>query len=162
MVTHHREFIAISVLAAALLPFPVRAGQTARPTVSPEKLQEQLEQQQQRIAELERLLAQQGQLLEALRQEVSKTQTGPSAASGAGEVAPIRAAYSLPYLLARLNDQFMELGYHIFILSTQSTDVEATKPLLYTTVFFLLALTFLLNLAAIAIRTRLRVAAGRA
>ena len=84
---------------------------------------------------------------------------------GAGEVAPILfvgAAYFLPNLPTRLNDQFMELGYHIFILSTQSTDVEATKPLLYTTVLVLLALTFLLNLAAIAIRTRLRVVAGRA
>ena len=82
-----------------------------------------------------------------------------------GEVAPILfvgAAYFLPNLPTRLNDQFMELGYHIFILSTQSTDVEATKPLLYTTVLVLLALTFLLNLAAIAIRTRLRVVAGRA
>jgi phosphate transport system permease protein len=84
---------------------------------------------------------------------------------GAGEVAPILfvgAAYFLPHLPARLNDQFMELGYHIFILSTQSPDVEATKPMLYATVFVLLALTFLLNLTAIAIRTRLRLAAGSA
>ncbi len=84
---------------------------------------------------------------------------------GAGEVAPILfvgAAYFLPHLPTNLNDQFMELGYHIFVLSTQSPDVEATKPLLYATVFVLLALTFLLNLTAIAIRTRLRVAAGRA
>jgi phosphate transport system permease protein len=84
---------------------------------------------------------------------------------GAGEVAPILfvgAAYYLPYLPARLNDQFMELGYHIYVLSTQSPDVEATKPLLYATVFVLLALTFLLNLTAIAIRARLRVTAGAA
>lgn len=84
---------------------------------------------------------------------------------GAGEVAPILfvgAAYFLPELPTRLNDQFMELGYHIYVLSTQSPDVELTKPLLYSTVFVLLALTFLLNLTAIAIRSRLRVAAGRA
>ncbi len=82
---------------------------------------------------------------------------------GAGEVAPILfvgAAYYLPHLPARLNDQFMELGYHIYVLSTQSPDVEATKPLLYATVFVLLALTFLLNLTAIAIRSRLRILAG--
>ncbi len=82
---------------------------------------------------------------------------------GAGEVAPILfvgAAYFLPHLPARLNDQFMELGYHVYVLSTQSPDVEATKPLLYATVLVLLALTFLLNLTAIAIRTRLRVRAG--
>ena len=82
---------------------------------------------------------------------------------GAGEVAPILfvgAAYFLPHLPTKLNDQFMQLGYHVFVLSTQSPDVEATKPLLYSTVFVLLALTFLLNLVAVAIRARLRVTAG--
>ncbi len=82
---------------------------------------------------------------------------------GAGEVAPILfvgAAYFLPHLPTRLNDQFMEMGYHIYVLSTQSPDVEATKPLLYATVLVLLLLTFLLNLTAIAIRSRLRMAAG--
>lgn len=77
----------------------------------------------------------------------------------AGEVAPILfvgAAYYLPYLPTKLNDQFMELGYHIFILSTQSPDVDATQPLLYATVFVLLGLTFLLNVVAIVIRARMR------
>lgn len=80
-----------------------------------------------------------------------------------GEVAPVLfvgAAYFLPHLPNKLNDQFMELGYHVYVLSTQSPDVEATKPLLYATVFVLLALTFLLNLVAITIRSRLRVAAA--
>jgi phosphate transport system permease protein len=78
---------------------------------------------------------------------------------GAGEVAPILftgAAYYLPHLPADFTDQFMHLGYHVLILSTQSPDVEATKPLLYGTVFVLLALTFLLNLAGVVIRTRTR------
>jgi phosphate transport system permease protein len=44
----------------------------------------------------------------------------------------------------------------VLILSTQSPDVEATKPLLYGTVFVLLALTFLLNLAGVIIRSRTR------
>ena len=82
---------------------------------------------------------------------------------GAGEVAPILfvgAAYFLPELPTKLNHQFMELGYHVFVLSTQSPDVEQTKPLLYATVFVLLALTFLLNLLAVAIRTRLRLSMG--
>jgi phosphate transport system permease protein len=77
----------------------------------------------------------------------------------AGEVAPILfvgAAYYLPHLPTKLNDQFMELGYHIFILSTQSPDVDATKPLLYATVFVLLALTFVLNALAVFIRARMR------
>ena len=78
---------------------------------------------------------------------------------GAGEVAPILftgAAYFLPELPTKLNSQFMELGYHIYVLSTQSPDVEGTKPILYSTVFVLLALTFLLNLVAILIRGQMR------
>ena len=50
----------------------------------------------------------------------------------------------------------MHLGYHVYALSTQSPDIEATKPLLYSTVFVLLVLTFLLNLTAIIIRNRMR------
>ena len=78
---------------------------------------------------------------------------------GAGEVAPILftgAAYFLPYLPSSPTDQFMELGYHVFVLATQSPDVEATRPILYGTVLVLLVLTFLLNLTAIVLRTRLR------
>lgn len=78
---------------------------------------------------------------------------------GAGEVAPILftgAAYYLPYLPGNLSDQFMHLGYHVLILSTQSPDVEATQPILYGTVFVLLVLTFLLNLTGVLIRARTR------
>jgi phosphate transport system permease protein len=78
---------------------------------------------------------------------------------GAGEVAPIMftgAAYYLPYLPAALNDQFMALGYHIYVMATQSPDIEATKPILFGTVLVLLALTFLLNFVAILIRSRIR------
>jgi phosphate transport system permease protein len=82
-----------------------------------------------------------------------------SVSRGAGEVAPILftgAAYYLPYLPTSPTDQFMELGYHIYVLSTQSPDVDATKPLLYGTVLVLLLLTLALNLTAIVLRTRLR------
>ncbi|HEX8155637.1 MAG TPA: PstA family ABC transporter permease [Thermoanaerobaculia bacterium] len=78
---------------------------------------------------------------------------------GAGEVAPILftgAAYYLPFLPGRITDQFMHLGYHVLILSTQSPDVEATEPLLYGTVLVLLALTFLLNLTGVVLRSRTR------
>ncbi|MCK4461276.1 MAG: ABC transporter permease subunit, partial [candidate division Zixibacteria bacterium] len=78
---------------------------------------------------------------------------------GAGEVAPIMftgAAYYLPYLPTKLNDQFMELGYHVYVMATQSPDIEATKPLLYGTVLVLLLLTFSLNSVAILIRSRMR------
>ncbi len=78
---------------------------------------------------------------------------------GAGEVAPILftgVAYYLPQLPTNLNDQFMSLGYHVYVLATQSPDVDRTKPLLYGTVLILLALTFLLNLVAVGIRARTR------
>lgn len=78
---------------------------------------------------------------------------------GAGEVAPILftgAAYYLPHLPDSLSSQFMHLGYHTYVLATQSPDVDATRPLLYSTVLVLLLLTFSLNLVAVLIRTRSR------
>jgi phosphate transport system permease protein len=80
-------------------------------------------------------------------------------ARGAGEVAPILftgVAYFLPDLPSSALSQFMHLGYHTYVLATQSPDVEATRPLLYATVLVLLALTFALNLVALVIRTRTR------
>ncbi len=78
---------------------------------------------------------------------------------GSGEVAPVMftgAAYFLPELPGKLSDQFMELGYHVYVMTTQSPDVEATKPLLYATVLVLLSLTFLLNFSAFIIRAQIR------
>ncbi|HVP07454.1 MAG TPA: phosphate ABC transporter permease PstA [Candidatus Acidoferrum sp.] len=78
---------------------------------------------------------------------------------GAGEVAPIMftgAAYYLPYLPTKLNDQFMVLGYHTYVMATQSPDIEKTRPILYGTVLVLLVLTFALNLVAILIRSKIR------
>ena len=78
---------------------------------------------------------------------------------GAGEVAPILftgAAYYLPELPNSLNSQFMELGYHIYVLSTQSTNIDATLPVLYSTTLTLLILTFTLNFSAIFLRSRVR------
>lgn len=78
---------------------------------------------------------------------------------GAGEVAPILftgAVYSLQKLPTSLNDQFMHLGYHLYILATQSPDVEATQPLQYATTLVLLGLTLALNFSAILLRSRIR------
>ncbi|MFN4245262.1 MAG: phosphate ABC transporter permease PstA [Brevinematia bacterium] len=78
---------------------------------------------------------------------------------GSGEVAPILftgVAYFLPYLPSSLTDQFMELGYHIYVMSTQSVDVDATLPIQFATTLVLLSLTFLLNILAIILRRRLR------
>lgn len=78
---------------------------------------------------------------------------------GAGEVAPILftgAAYFLPHLPSALSDQFMHLGYHVYIMSTQSTNVDATRGIQYATTLVLLMLTFLLNFSAILLRSRVR------
>jgi phosphate transport system permease protein len=78
---------------------------------------------------------------------------------GAGEVAPILftgAAYFLPHLPSSMSDQFMELGYHVYIMSTQSTNVDATRGIQYATTLVLLLLTFTLNFSAIFLRSRIR------
>lgn len=78
---------------------------------------------------------------------------------GAGEVAPILftgAAYYLATLPASMSDQFMNLGYHIYIMSTQSSDVEKTMPIQFATTLVLLILTLSLNLVAVIFRSRIR------
>jgi phosphate transport system permease protein len=78
---------------------------------------------------------------------------------GAGEVAPILftgVAYFLPHLPQSLSDQFMQLGYHLYVMSTQSTNVEATKGIQYASAFVLLMLTFTLNFTAVLFRYRIR------
>ena len=78
---------------------------------------------------------------------------------GAGEVAPILftgAAYFLSDLPHSLSDQFMSLGYHIYIMSTQSSNVDATLPIQFATTLVLLLLTFSLNGIAVMLRYRIR------
>jgi phosphate transport system permease protein len=78
---------------------------------------------------------------------------------GAGEVAPILftgAAYFLSDLPHSLSDQFMSLGYHIYIMSTQSANVDATLPIQFATTLVLLLLTFSLNGIAVVLRYRIR------
>lgn len=78
---------------------------------------------------------------------------------GAGEVAPILftgAAYFLSTLPHSLSDQFMSLGYHIYIMSTQSSNVDATQPIQFATTLVLLLLTFSLNAIAVTLRYRIR------
>ncbi len=96
-----------------------------------------------------------------LPQALPGIMTGAILAIGraAGEVAPILftgAAYYMAHLPKALTDQFMDLGYHVFILSTQSPNIEQTRPLLYATVLALLFLTFALNIVAVLIRARMR------
>lgn len=78
---------------------------------------------------------------------------------GAGEVAAIifvGVTYSSASIPSAVTEKFMHLGYHLFVLSTQSPDVDKTLPLQFATTLVLLGLTLLLNLTAILIRSRLR------
>jgi phosphate transport system permease protein len=50
----------------------------------------------------------------------------------------------------------MDLGYHIYVLSTQSPNIEKTRPILYATVLVLLILTFALNAVAVMVRSNMR------
>ena len=77
----------------------------------------------------------------------------------AGEVAPILftgAAYYLKDTPKSVTDQFMDLAYHVYVLSTQSPNVEQTRPILFGTVVVLLGLTFSLNIVAVIVRARIR------
>ncbi len=51
---------------------------------------------------------------------------------------------------------FMHLGFHIFDLGFQSQNSEAAKPMVFTTTLLLIAIIALLNVSAIALRSRLR------
>lgn len=96
-----------------------------------------------------------------LPESISGIMTGTilAVSRGAGEVAPILftgAAYYLATLPRSVSDQFMNLGYHIYIMSTQSSDVEGTMPIQFATTLVLLMLTVSLNIVAIMIRSRIR------
>jgi phosphate transport system permease protein len=78
---------------------------------------------------------------------------------GAGEVAPVMftgAAYYLATLPSLPTDQYMTLGYHIFVMSTQSPDIDATVPIAMGATLVLLFLTITLNMTAVVIRARTR------
>lgn len=87
-------------------------------------------------------------------------------ARAAGEVAPlmlvgvVKLAPSLPLdgnmPFLHLDRKFMHLGFHIYDVGFQSPNVEAARPLVFATALLLVLVIVLLNIAAIAIRNRLR------
>ena len=87
-------------------------------------------------------------------------------ARGAGEVAPLmlvgvlKLAPELPldsvFPFIHPERSFMHLGFHIYDVGFQSQNSEAAKPMVYTTTLLLVGIIALLNIAAIALRTRLR------
>jgi len=77
----------------------------------------------------------------------------------AGETAPIMftaAVFYTPYLPTSPFDEIMALPYHIYVLATAGTDIEATRHLQYGTAIVLIVLVFGINLAAIIYRSKLR------
>ena len=87
-------------------------------------------------------------------------------ARAAGEVAPlmlvgvVKLAPSLPLdgnaPFLHLDRKFMHMGFHIYDVGFQSPNVEAARPLVYATALLLVVVIIVLNLAAIAVRNRLR------
>lgn len=72
-----------------------------------------------------------------------------------GETAPILftcAAYFLPKLPESVFDQCMALPYHLYVVATSGTDIEAQLPIAYGTAFVLIMLVLIMNLAANAVR----------
>jgi phosphate transport system permease protein len=87
-------------------------------------------------------------------------------ARATGEVAPlmitgvVKLAPQLPidgyFPYMHLERKFMHLGFHIYDVGFQSPNVEAAKPMVYTTALLLILIVVVLNLTAIIIRNRLR------
>lgn len=72
-----------------------------------------------------------------------------------GETAPIMftaVAYFLPMLPTSIFDQVMALPYHLYVISTSGTDIEASRGVAYGTAFVLIAIVLILNLSANGLR----------
>jgi phosphate transport system permease protein len=72
-----------------------------------------------------------------------------------GETAPIlftAAAYFLPKLPTSIFDQVMALPYHLYVIATSGTDIEASRPVAYGTALVLITIVLLMNLSVTALR----------
>jgi len=68
-----------------------------------------------------------------------------------GETAPILftcAAFFLPQLPQSIFDQCMALPYHLYVISTSGSDLEAQRPIAYGTALVLIIIVLLINLTA--------------
>jgi len=77
----------------------------------------------------------------------------------AGETAPIMftaAAFFTAKLPGSIFDEVMALPYHIYVLATAGTNIEATRPIQYGTVLVLVGLVLGIDLIAIVIRSYMR------
>lgn len=77
----------------------------------------------------------------------------------AGETAPILftgAAFYINSVNGYLNQEFMALPYHLYMLSTQHQAIEEVRPIAYGTALILVVVVFLMNLTAFYIRYKYR------
>lgn len=75
-----------------------------------------------------------------------------------GETAPILftvAAYFLPKLPSGIFDQVMALPYHLYVIATSGTDIEASRPIAYGTALVLILIVLGMNLLATWMRRHL-------
>ena len=75
-----------------------------------------------------------------------------------GETAPILftvAAYFLPSLPDSIFSQAMALPYHLYVLATSGTDIEASRPMAYGTALVLVVIVLFFNLTATLLRQKL-------
>ena len=63
------------------------------------------------------------------------------------------AAYFLPQLPKSIFDQCMALPYHLYVISTSGTDIEASRGMAYGTALVLIVIVLLVNLLANALRS---------
>lgn len=73
-----------------------------------------------------------------------------------GETAPIlftAAAYFLPRLPHTIYDQVMALPYHLYVVSTSGTNIEASSSVAYGTALVLIAIVLLINIVANILRS---------
>lgn len=77
----------------------------------------------------------------------------------AGETAPILftgAAFYINSASGAMNQEFMALPYHLYMLSTQHQSIEEVRPIAYGTALVLIIVVFLMNLTAFYIRYKYR------
>ncbi|EHQ43733.1 phosphate ABC transporter permease PstA [Myroides odoratus] len=77
----------------------------------------------------------------------------------AGETAPILftgAAFYISDTNGYINQEFMALPYHLYMLSTQHQSIDEVRPIAYGTALILILVVFLLNLSAFYIRYKFR------
>ncbi len=137
--------VTLMVLAALLLAVPALAGEKEKekendsrtaslPATSQKQMQQQMTEQQQRILELERLLKQQGLLLEALRQQLATMQLQPapmpsSASAGAAAVQEPPVTQEIERISGELDamaEHNKELGQKVNDMEKKSAATEKT------------------------------------